>query len=281
MFGLLAVVLLFVTFATTRERVQPPVGQKSSFRDDLRDLGRNLPWIVLFVSAIFFLVHNAIRNGSVLYYFDYVAGNGKEILLTLALGPLTLDFDRTTTFLFLGTLGMIAGVLVSTPLSRRFGKKPSIIAITLAAAVIEAAFYVLPPTSYWLVTWANVLWSILAGATPVLLFAMYADVADYYEWKFRRRATGLVISGIMFAIKAGVAIGGFLTLSLLAVFHYVPNQVQEPGAVNGIKLLFSVIPAALSLLYGLILVLYPIDEPLLQKIEAELAERRAAQPAAA
>jgi Na+/melibiose symporter-like transporter len=76
---------------------------------------------------------------------------------------------------------------------------------------------------------ANVVWSVLAGATPVLLFAMYADVADYYEWKFARRA---------------------------------------------IKLLFSVIPAGLSLVYGLILTLYPINEAMLRRIEGELKARR-------
>jgi GPH family glycoside/pentoside/hexuronide:cation symporter len=135
-------------------------------------------------------------------------------------------------------------------------------------------FYFLPPDAFVVLVAANFAWSVLAGATPVLLFAMYADVADYYEWKFRRRATGLVISGIMFAIKAGIAIGGFMTLRLLAAFHYVPNQAQAPEAVTGIKLLFSVIPAAFSLVYGAILVLYPINEAMLQRIEAELGKRR-------
>jgi GPH family glycoside/pentoside/hexuronide:cation symporter len=78
----------------------------------------------------------------------------------------------------------------------------------------------------------------------------------------------------MFAIKAGIVIGGFATLRLLAAFHYVPNQVQAPEAVTGIKLLFSVIPAGLSLVYGLILTLYPINEAMLRRIEGELKARR-------
>jgi GPH family glycoside/pentoside/hexuronide:cation symporter len=279
-FGVLAIVLLFVTFKTTRERVRPPEGQQSSFTEDLKDLSRNGPWIVLFVSAIFFLVHNAVRNASVVYYFDYVARTGKDVLFTASLGPLRLEFDRTTTFLFFGTVGMIAGVLVTTPCTRRFGKKPLIVGITLASAALELAFYVLPPGNLAVLVSVNVVWSILAGATPVLLFAMYADVADYYEWKFERRATGLVISGIMFAIKAGIAIGGFLTLTLLAVFHYVPNQAQAPETVTGIKLLFSVIPGVLSLVYGSILMLYPIDEPLLQRIETDLKARKSGPNAA-
>ncbi len=274
-FATIAVALLFITFATTRERVQPPEGQKSSFGQDISDLLKNVPWLVLFISAIFFLVHNVVRNGTIAYYFDYVAKVGKGTLFTLTLGPLHLDFEQTSVFLFFNTIGMIAGVLVTMPCVRVFGKKPLIIAITLLSAAIELCFYFLPPDNFTLLTGVNVVWAVLAGATPVLLFAMYADVADYYEWKFNRRATGLVTSGIMFAIKFGIAIGGFFTLKMLAAFHYVPNQAQTPEAIMGIKLLFSVIPAVLSAVYGLLLIFYPINETFLLQIESDLKARKA------
>ena len=251
--------------------------RKTSFGDDVRDLSRNVPWLVLFVSAIFFLIHNMIRNGSIMYYFDYVARLGKEALFTFALGPLRLEFDRASVFLFFNTLAMLVGVLVTIPCVRVLGKKPLIVAITLVSALIELSFYFLPADNFAILVSVNLAWAILAGATPVLLFAMYADVADYYEWKFGRRATGLVISGIMFAIKAGIAIGGPLTMAILAAHHYVPNQAQTPEAITGIKLLFSVIPAVLSLVYGLILIFYPINEAKLLQIEADLKARKAGE----
>jgi GPH family glycoside/pentoside/hexuronide:cation symporter len=251
--------------------------RRTSFGDDIKDLSKNLPWLVLFASAVFFLIHNMIRNGSIVYYFDYVALRGKGALFTLAAGPLHLEFDTTSVFLFFNTIGMMVGVLVTMPCVRMFGKKPLIIGITFLSAAVELLFFILPPDNFQLLTCVNVLWALLAGATPVLLFAMYADVADYYEWKFGRRATGLVISGIMFAIKGGIAIGGPVMMAILAAFHYVPNQMQTPEAVTGIKLLFSVIPAVLSLIYGVILVFYPISEKLLHTIEAELNERKARQ----
>jgi len=177
------------------------------------------------VSAIFFLIHNAIRNASVLYYFDYVARGGTSILLTASLGRCTSSST---------------GPRPSSSSARSHGRRrPGHDALHealrqeaadrrhhaaergLGAGVLRPA-----PDAFSVLVAANFAWSVLAGATPVLLFAMYADVADYYEWKFRRRATGLVISGIMFAIKAGIAIGGFMTLRLLAAFHYVPNQAQ-------------------------------------------------------
>ena len=114
----------------------------------------------------------------------------------------------------------------------------------------------------------------MTGALPVFLFAMFTDVTDFHEWKFGRRATGLIIAGIMFAIKMGVAIGGSLQLKLLDVFGYKAHVAQTPGAIVGIKLLFSIIPAAFILICGLVLCFYPINEKLLAKIEVDLKERK-------
>jgi GPH family glycoside/pentoside/hexuronide:cation symporter len=108
---------------------------------------------------------------------------------------------------------------------------------------------------------------------PVLLFAM--PLTSTNGSSAGGHGTG---HGGLVRIKAGIAIGGFMTLRLLAAFHYVPNQAQTPEAVAGIKLLFSVIPAVFSLVYGVILVLYPINEATLHRIEGELASRRAGPP---
>ena len=277
MFGAIATVLLLITFLTTHERVQPPKGQKSPFTQDLKDVSRNVPWIILFLGCIFWLTHNMIRNGSIVYYFDYVSGRGKEVLFRIPLRLFTLDFDLTTTFLTIGTFGMMAGVFLSTPCKKYFGKKPLLIFLILASVALGALFYVLPPDNFVLLSVFNFLWSIMAGAMPVFLFAMFADATDYHEWKFGRRATGLVIAGIMFAIKMGVAVGGFLQLQLLDLFGYEPNVAQTPAALIGIRMLFSIIPAVFLLLCGVALLFYPISESLLGRIEQDLKARKCAE----
>jgi GPH family glycoside/pentoside/hexuronide:cation symporter len=115
---------------------------------------------------------------------------------------------------------------------------------------------------------------MVAGAMPVFMFAMFSDAADFHEWKFGRRATGLVIAGIMFAIKMGVAIGGFLNLQALGRFGYVAKVPQTMRAMHGIKLLFSLIPATVILICGVVLFFYPISEKLLENIEVDLKERK-------
>jgi len=273
-FGAIAIVLLLITFLTTRERVIPPGDQKSTFSGDLKDVSKNIPWIVIFVAAVFWLTHNMIRNGMVAYYFDYVNGEGSKVLWSFSIAALKLDFDQTTTFLTIGTIGMMCGVFLSTPLKKYFDKKLTIIAVTLGGVVCGALFYWLPEKNFILLGVMNFIWSVLAGAMPVFLFAMFADVADYHEWKFKKRATGLVTAGIMFAIKAGVAIGGFLALNLLGQFGYIKGEPITPEIVNGIKLLFSLIPAGFLAICCFLLFYYPVNDKLLAKIESDLKKRK-------
>jgi GPH family glycoside/pentoside/hexuronide:cation symporter len=273
-FGGIAIVLLLITFLTTRERVNPPKGQKSSFRDDLKDVSKNMPWIVIFLASIFWLIHNMIRNGMVTYYFKYVNGEGSKILWSFSIGALKLDFDQTTTFLTIGTFGMMAGVLLSTIIKKYFDRKSVIIFLSLASALINVAYYWLPQDNFVVLGIANAVWSIVAGAMPVFLFAMFADVADFHEWKFKKRATGLVTAGIMFAIKMGVAVGGFLGLYILGQYGYAKDAPITPEIINGIKQLFSIIPAGFILVCGIILFLYPVNEKLLATIEVDLKERK-------
>jgi GPH family glycoside/pentoside/hexuronide:cation symporter len=276
-FGGIAIVLLIITFLTTRERVQPPKGQKSAFAQDLGDVARNLPWIVIFLAAIFWLIHNAIRNGMVAYYFNYVNGEGGNVLLTMTLGALKLEFDQTTVFLTIGTFGMMAGVFASSPIKKRFDRKLVAIFLSLAGAALGAAFYVLPADNFVILSIMNFLWSVVAGATPVFIFAMFSDVADYHEWRFNRRATGLVIAGIMFAIKAGIAIGGFLGLYILGRYGYVKDMDMTPEVMQGIRTLFSLIPAGFILICGILLCFYPVNERLLQTIEIDLKNRKSTE----
>jgi glycoside/pentoside/hexuronide:cation symporter, GPH family len=273
-FGAIAIILLIITFLTTRERVQPSKLQKNSFKSDLKDISKNIPWLILFIASVFWLIHNMIRNGMVAYYFDYVNGEGSKILWSFTLGVLKLDFNQTTTFLTVGTFGMLAGVLLSTPVKKFFDRKSVIIFITSITVVLNAAFYWLPQDNFKLLAIMNFIWSLLAGAMPVFIFSMFADVADYHEWKFNQRATGLVTAGVMFAIKAGVAIGGFLGLYLLGLYGYDKNTAITPGAINGIKVLFSIIPAGFMLVCSIIMIFYPVNDKLLATIELDLNERK-------
>jgi GPH family glycoside/pentoside/hexuronide:cation symporter len=148
--------------------------------------------------------------------------------------------------------------------------------LTLITAFSYAAFYLLPPENFGLLLAVNALGTLTMGPTSALVWAMYADVADYGEWKFGRRSTGLVYSASLFALKTGTMMAGWLLPMLLSWFGFVPNIQQSAGAVLGITLAFSVVPGFFALLKAVALWLYPLHQREVDRIERELSDRRAA-----
>jgi Na+/melibiose symporter-like transporter len=177
-------------------------------------------------------------------------------------------------FFVVGSLVQIAGIIASKPLADRFGKKAVFIAGVAVTTVATAGVFLVGPTSVGLLFWLGILWAVGWGPTVPLLWVMIADVADYSEWTTSRRATGFMFAGILFALKAGLSLGGALSAWVIDAYGYVPNAVQSERALLGIRLGASIYPA---LMLGLVLVclaIYPIGKTLGLRIQAELTERR-------
>jgi Na+/melibiose symporter-like transporter len=99
-------------------------------------------------------------------------------------------------------------------------------------------------------------------------------VADHSEWLTGRRATGFMFAGILFALKAGLSLGGALSAWIVNLYGYVPNVAQTETALLGIRLGASLYPALMLGLGIVCLVVYPIGKRLNLRIQDELAERR-------
>jgi len=275
-FGVASVLMFLVTYATTRERVEPQPERDVSVLEDLKLLVRNRPWLVMIGAAICTLSNVAVRGAVTVHYFKYYVGNSDETILSLGRAgtAFVLDFDITTIFMASGMIAFIIGVAFSGILGRAFGKRNALIALTLANAVTILAFFFVPPDAVALMFVVNLIASLLAGPTPALVWALYTDVADYGEWRFGRRATGLVFSAAMFAQKMGLTIGGAASGWMLAGFGFVANQEQTPEALMGIRIMFCIIPGALALLNGIILLFYPLNTARTEEMHRELKALR-------
>jgi glycoside/pentoside/hexuronide:cation symporter, GPH family len=267
LFAVASVLLFWVTFATTRERVTAPKEQVASVSGELRELGKNRPWVVLLVAAVFSTAFIALRSGSTLFYFKYVAlDDGSPILF----GRL----DRSSVFLASGMACMMLGTLCLGFAAHRVDKRKLAVLLTSITALCFGVFYFLPPDNFPLQLLVNGVGTFCMGPTSALVWAMYADVADYGEWKFGRRSTGLVYSASLFALKTGTMLAGWLLPLFLDRFGFVRNAVQEPRALFGLGLAFSVVPGVFALLKAAALWAYPLDRAMVERIERELAARR-------
>lgn len=259
-FAVVSVGMFVWTFANTRERVVTPPPEKGSLGLDLKDLTRNGPWLVLFFVAFLNLTNTGMRNGAGIYYFKYVVGN------ETALG----------TFNFVGFLCFILGALSTKLFTRFFSRRSLMIWLTVINALGIGACYFVNPQNLPLLYVCNIVASFAAGPTPAIVWSLYADTADYGEWKFGRRATGLIFSATVFVQKVGLALGAATIGWLLGALGFEANAAQTPGVVHGITLVFSLVPGVFALGAGLAIFLYPLDEPQVKQIERDLAARKGA-----
>ncbi len=267
-FAVASVILFWITFATVKERVKPPPGQRTNVTEELGELLRNRPWIMLLIASVFSTTFVALRAGSTLFYFKYVVGDdGSSIFLGL---------DRSTIFLTTGSLGLVIGTACLGSIVRRIDKKYCAAALSTVTGLCFGLFFFLPRDWYGIMLALNMLAQLCAGPTSALTWALYGDVADYGEWRFGRRSTGLVYSASLFSIKTGMVVGGFLLLLFLDRFGYVKDAVQTPAALLGITLAFSIVPGTIALLKAGALLIYPLNQKRVDEIERELADRRAA-----
>jgi GPH family glycoside/pentoside/hexuronide:cation symporter len=257
-FSFLAVILFFITFATTKERIQPAPNQKATLKEHFGDLMKNGPWLAMFILTVILFITLAMRGSVVVYYFRYYVGRD----------------NLFSWFNVFGTVSTIIGIFFSKRLAMRYGKRNVFIGGLSVTTVFTALFVFLPPAAIQLIFVTEMLRQFAYGFTIPLLWAMMADVADFSEWKNRRRATGIIFSAIVFGLKAGLGFGGAITGYILSLYGYIPNAAQNAGTLNGIRLLMSVFPAITFGICVLCLFFYRINKQVEIQITSELAERR-------
>jgi Na+/melibiose symporter-like transporter len=168
----------------------------------------------------------------------------------------------------------VVGVLFSTWLSIKFGKKAIAIAGFSVTTLFMAGFIFLPADAIGATFVMEWLRALSYAPTIPLIWAMFADVVDFAEWKTGWRTTGVVYATIIFALKAGLSLGGAIAGWLLDGYGYKPNVDQTPHALQGIRMIISVYPAICFVIVIICLISYKITKSMNLQIQDELAERR-------
>jgi len=270
--AILCVLFFLGCFMLTRERVKPITSKNDTLKDDVKDLFKNKPWWILLGAGIAALIFNSIRDGAAVYYFKYYVQDAGNVKLPLMSVSLTL----TTLYLVLGQAFNIVGIIFVTPLSNKFGKKSIYLGAMVLATILSLVFFFMHNDNIVLIMLLQCLISMCAGSIFPLLWSMYADIADYSEWKTGRRATGLIFSSSSMSQKFGWTLGGALTGWLLGYYGFKANIIQSSDVQNGMRLMLSVFPAIGTVLSVIFISFYPLNESMMDKISSELKEKRLA-----
>ncbi len=265
LFALMSVLIFWITFVTTRERVRP-ARHDSSVARDLSGLIANSSWVVLVVTGIVVIIGLIARFSSIIFYLKYyMMDDGSAVFMI---------FDRTALFTSFGLIGQLIGALLTPMLARRFEKRHLIVAMNLLHAGLLVLCYFIPPEQFAQVVLVHSLGVFTFGVTITLLFSMYTDCAEYGEWQSGKNSAGLVMSASMFSLKLGTAVGGALPGFMLAQSGFIANEIQTETAIQGIRLMFNVIPAVFFVLGSALMLYYRLDRQIMRKVEFELHERR-------
>jgi GPH family glycoside/pentoside/hexuronide:cation symporter len=258
LFATISFFLFMITFKTTKERVQPPKEQTQNLKKDILNLFKNRPWVILFFVGIISFVMFAMQNLSIAYYFKYYISDEGGVQL----------------FNVIGTVALIAGIPLSKPLSKRFGKRNVYVASSLLSGSFFVLLYLPGADNIVSIYVLNILAKFTYAPAVPLLWTMLADTADYSEWKTGRRSTGLTFSAATFAQKAGWGIGGAFAAWLLALYQFEPNIEQTATALTGIKMTISVFPGILYMSCAILLYFYAIDHKTCLVMQKDLDARR-------
>lgn len=277
-YGIAFVIFFLIAFLGTKERIQPPKAQKTSVGKDLSELFTNKPWLILLATTITFILFVAAKGSVTVHYFKYVIADQKLSLPFM--GTDTYDFATlTSAYNTIGQIASLIGVLLVSWFAKIVGKKKAFLIIFIVAIFSTGFVYFLSAEQLGWIFFFQITGSLTGGPLSVLLWAMYADTADYGEWKNGNRATGLIFSASTMSQKIGWALGAFVALNLMSQVGFVPNEAQSADSLNGLILLFTLIPAALGVVSMAIIFAYPLNEEKVAEIGAELEARRKAEKA--
>jgi len=303
--AVLCLILFSITFLTTRERVKPLAEVKSSPLQDFADLLKNIPWRIM---ALMTLVHFAIlsfRGGASYNYFHHYADRAAMFDFVHKLGltapGLTADAPRPGGLLewlgyivhgdataanvadvfnsivnIVGTTTTIIVIMLSASFAKRYGKKAVAVWGFGLSAVNAFAFYLLKPADVNGMMLFAFTGALVYAPTVPLIWAIYADVADYSEWKTGRRFTGMVFATIGFTLKTGLALGSASFLWIMSGFYNYDTRLSNaPNAIAGYRATTSIVVGILFAICTVLLTFYKLNKRATIEMADELAVRRA------
>lgn len=275
----IALPFFLLCFLGTRERVKPVVKQKTPIKRDLGDLFRNRPWLILVGLTLAWVFFIAVRSTVTNHYLKYFSvGDAATIAVNFPLlGAMQWDFETLQKwYQTADQVASVLGVLIVGLFVKRVDKRWNF-AFWFALSILFTLWtYFLRPDQVELALFTNAMRALTAGPLCVLIWAFYADAAEYSEWRNHRQATGLIFSASTFAQQLGWGFGPAAAAQLLDRFGFVANAAQSPEVLHGLVLMMSLIPAAFGALSIAMVCLYPLSDRRVSEMSAELETRRAA-----
>lgn len=264
LYAFIASIVLLNCFARTREAVGEAPTAHPGFGAMLAAIRVNPAFLLLLGATLVGSIGYTMGGKAQLYYMKYYAGSEASITVGL------------TVSLTAAALAMVPWVM----LTRRTSKRTVWLSGIVIGSTANLLIFIFTPTA------GPLLYSLLAltgigNAAFVLTFwSMLPDTVEVGEWRTGLRAEGALVGFIAFTQKVALGIGTGLVGILLDLIGYAPNAAQTPGALSGIQIVTTLVPATLAILAGLFVYFYPLDARTHARLVRAIAWRNVRRAAA-
>ncbi len=254
-YSITAAICTWITVLGVREIKTDRKPQKQGLKQ-LKELFKtNKPLRIVLISMLMLEITYALRNGFSIYYIKY-------------------NFNAESYIPVVTGISIVSGMLggICTPIiTKKLGKRKTALFGILINALGFVSIFLLRYSNLTMLLIINTVMGLAEGAANISLASMVADCVEYGEWKTGKRSEGMIFSSNIFKTKLASALGGALCGYVLAFVGYQANTAQTLTTLNGIHLMYSIVPGIIAIVSAVSLRRYNLTE---KEYEAILEDLR-------
>jgi GPH family glycoside/pentoside/hexuronide:cation symporter len=257
-------------FGTAGARTIPRSTVQYPFREQLRSALSNRPFLLLAAYKFLTLLSGATVFATLLFFVKNVLKLDQGIMFWYSLAH--------------GVSAFVAVPLLWVPLSKRFGKHPTLAFATIGFMLTALTWLLASPGEpVWLFTARAFLLGAFAAGKLLLGLTLLPDVMEYDRLRTGMRREGAYAGAYNVVEKAAYALSPLmmtLVLGLLGYAESVDNRMveQTEDAIFGIYLNIAILPATFNAIALVALWRYDLTEERLREMR-EAADRAGPTPA--
>jgi len=262
----LIVTPLLVFFNVKESSQSKPVIGPVRFRQTIKEVYNNRPFrLAALIYLLSFTAADMVVTVFVWFLIYYIRAQQffDTLIIALALGVAFLTMPLTV------------------KLMRRFDKRTTYMGTMAIYAIVLLIMSQIPPGGQNYVIVAAIFAGFGHGAANVIPWAMVADVVDVDELSTGQRREGIYTGYLVFLRKLAAALALFTLIQVLTATGFQEgttgslNVVDQPeSALNALRILVGVVPAAILGLSILVAWHYPLNREAHAQVMRELAIKR-------
>lgn len=264
-FGALIILIIFITFAGTKERVQPEHKRTQTILQSLKEVLGLKEFKIILGMFLFNMIGFDLILAIFIFFLKDVMQISEDLTFVIMGIPIVVAVASAPLWVFIG---------------EKYGKRKAYIIAAFYLTAIMLLCIIAPAGNLVLVIVISALAGIGISASQIIPFSIIPDVIEVDEYEHGTRREGAFYGVTMFLYKVASAVAVGLASGLLGLFGYIEATegmeeiVQPDSAILSIRLLIGIGPGIFFLISAYFVKILPITKERFDEIKRVIEERK-------